>query len=1024
MKQLTEDRPNPWRLVVDFWPLWLVPLCAELVALAVSALLPWAGPLRHGPWHVALMVLLQGPLLLRLLPRRGRIPADDDHEAALTDDGPGAGADAGGRPGGIAEAMGPGAMAAMAPAEREPVLQLFFDNSPAVLCVTELLADDVLLVASNAAATHVWGMPFDLVQNLPLRSAGLAPDLREALLRQHWECLASGQSHRAEISWNRGTRYLASTLTPIGTSPEGRPRFSLHAEDVTERKRAEVERDSFFTLSLDLLCIGGLDGRFRRLNPAFERTLGHTTEEMLNRTFFDYVHPDDHTLVAAAMARAARDPDSGPSRFDCRYRCRDGGYRWLSWVGVIIPHEEIFYAAARDITESKQAEELLREREATLRTFYDNVPMMMGLVRLTDDDVLSLSSNNHAARFFGYIPEAMQGRRYSALGLQRAYLDLWLLHYRESAQSGKPVSFEYLHEGRGAPVWLHVIVGPIADAQDRFFFVVADITQRKQAEEAQRRGEEELQRAKDQAEAASRAKSEFLANMSHEIRTPMTAIMGFADLLLEPDLSPTERFEHIHTIRRNGEHLLTLINDILDLSKIEAGQMRVEIIPCSPCQIVSDVASLMRVRAADRRLTFEIEYKNPIPETIQSDPTRLRQVLVNLVGNAIKFTERGGIRIVVFCQPEGPRPKLHFAVADTGLGMSEEQLSRLFRPFTQADTSTTRRFGGTGLGLTICKRLCAMLGGDITVQSTPGVGSVFSFQVDTGPLVGVPMLDTPTEATLPEVPPPQQDAAQQIHGAVLLAEDGLDNQRLISALLRRAGVQVTVAANGRIAVEQATAAANAGKPFDVIFMDMQMPELDGYSAAGSLRRLGYGGPIVALTAHAMAEDRQRCLDAGCDDFLTKPIKREVLLATLARYLSGPKETPRPGPGPEVPDAPAAEPLYSEYAEDPDMAELVAEFICSLPVMTSAVEAAWGRQDLAELRSLAHQLKGAAGGYGFMPITRSAERLEALLRGSAGLDQEVGMSFMPHDPQLKERVEDLLTICRRVRSAPAGHVAEG
>ncbi len=416
----------------------------------------------------------------------------------------------------------------------------------------------------------------------------------------------------------------------------------------------------------------------------------------------------------------------------------------------------------------------------------------------------------------------------------------------------------------------------------------------------------DLEEAKRAAESASLAKTEFLANMSHEIRTPMTAILGFAENLLQPDMTDADRLDAVHTIRRNADYLLSILNDILDLSRIEAGRVQLEQIRCSPFQIVAEVESLMRIRTEAKGLALNTEILGEIPETIQTDPTRLRQILVNLVGNAIKFTEHGGVRTVirfirepVTAEPpsalaiapglEGidpaSHPRLQFDVIDTGIGLDPQQLARLFQPFTQADSSTTRRFGGTGLGLAISRRLAQLLGGDVVAESVPGAGSTFRVTLPTGPLHGVRLVSHPSEAA-----PGHHEAAESagptphLHCRILLAEDGPDNQRLIMFVLKRAGADVELAENGRLAMDMALAARDAGRPFDVILMDMQMPVLDGYTAAGCLRRAGYTGPIIALTAHAMAADREKCLAAGCDDYTTKPIDRRKLLETISACI--------------------------------------------------------------------------------------------------------------------------------------------
>ena len=393
------------------------------------------------------------------------------------------------------------------------------------------------------------------------------------------------------------------------------------------------------------------------------------------------------------------------------------------------------------------------------------------------------------------------------------------------------------------------------------------------------------------AEAANRAKTEFLANMSHEIRTPMTAILGFAETLEESELSEEERRDALEAIRRNGEHLLAIINDILDLSKIEADQVTCETIRYSPCELLADVASMMGTRARSVGLEFVVEHAGPVPRALQGDPTRLRQILVNLVGNAIKFTKRGQVHLVSRCEQCPANDSwLHLDVIDTGIGMTPDQVACVFQPFVQADTSMARKYGGTGLGLTICKRLAQLMHGDIVIVDTkPGVGTHVRLSIPTGSLNDVELVSC-RESPVIVTAEPEQAKSGGSDGAlacrILLAEDGPDNRRIIAHILRKAGAEVTVVEHGQAAAEAATAAATSGNPFDVILMDMQMPVMDGYEATARLRAQGYDGTIVALTAHAMAQDRHKCLAAGCNDYSTKPVKRNELLDLIRKYVPG------------------------------------------------------------------------------------------------------------------------------------------
>ncbi|RMF78768.1 MAG: response regulator [Planctomycetota bacterium] len=436
--------------------------------------------------------------------------------------------------------------------------------------------------------------------------------------------------------------------------------------------------------------------------------------------------------------------------------------------------------------------------------------------------------------------------------------------------------------------------------------VLAAVMERLQAAEALRRTNarlneslareravvSQLNQALAAAESATRAKSEFLANMSHELRTPLTAILGFAEELRRDEehaLSPAQHDAAVATIHRNGRLLLEIIDDILDLTKIERGELTTTRREIDLPALVREVLAPMRTRAEEKQLDLRARLLTSIPHKIRTDPRRLCQILFNLIGNAIKFTQRGSVTLEVSLERDaGVGPKMRFDVVDTGIGIAPEEKARLFQAFTQADQSTSRAFGGIGLGLTLCQHLTTQLGGAIDVSSEPGVGSRFTVTVDPGPLDDVEMTDTLDDANgEAESATPSPSKAQtkpRLDGLnILLVEDGPDNQRLISFLLRKAGAQVALAGDGAQALEVIGVTSNAPRRFDVILMDMSMPVMDGYTATRRLRDAGYDAPIIALTAHALAGDREKCLAAGCDDYLTKPIVRAKLLETIRQW---------------------------------------------------------------------------------------------------------------------------------------------
>ncbi len=706
----------------------------------------------------------------------------------------------------------------------------------------------------------------------------------------------------------------------------------VNGELASDRYREMIEKANSIILLMDA------EGTITFINPFAESFFGFSKEEIVGKSVIGTIVPSTDTTgqdLDAMIKSIALHPEHYLTNENENIR-KNGDRVWIAWTNRPLQNADgtirDILCIGNDLTERKRIENELHRTEALLLAAIEQTPA--GVVIADAADGKTRIANSAAYAIQGVSRETLGStscdspsemwRLYHANGRLCNPEDLPLYRALQHGTTSENAEM-IVRRGDGQERWILANASPIRDARGEVIagiVVFPDITQLKEAEKRLKQQasllkfqnmelethrqqlkaqqidlvtmNQALQEAKLAAETANTAKSQFLANMSHEIRTPMTAIMGFAENLIDPTLPDPERGAAAETILRNGRHLLEILNEILDLSKIEAGRFEIEQIECSPIQLFQEIRSLMKARAEGKGLSFDVEYVGRIPEKVYTDPTRLRQILLNLVGNAIKFTETGGVRIVVRfldvpTSEEGRSASAQMVtdVMDTGIGVAPDEIEKLFQPFQQADTSTTRRYGGTGLGLTISRHLARLLGGDITVESTPYKGSTFSVRIVTKLPSDPKMIDHPMDGSIftgMPVRAPVDTSKLRLEARILLAEDGPDNQRLISFILTKNGAQVEVAENGKVALDKAMEAQRQGSPFDLILMDMQMPILDGYEATRLLRGQGYTGPVVALTAHAMSDDRAKCIAAGCSDYMTKPIDRQKLIEKVSKHL--------------------------------------------------------------------------------------------------------------------------------------------
>jgi PAS domain S-box-containing protein len=858
-------------------------------------------------------------------------------------------------------------------------LSLAVEQSPNSIVITDLNAN---IEYVNEAFIKITGYCRDEVigQNPRLLHSGKTPG---SIYDDMWGKLKSGKPWKGELINKKkdGAEYIESAwISPVHQSDGKFTHYIGIKEDITERKQAESllqESEQRFRVVADaapvLIWLSGTDKLRTWFNQVWLDFTGRSMEQEWGNGWADGVHPDDlqHCLDIYISHFDRREP----FRMEYRLKRHDGEYRWVHDNGV--PRFDAdgaflgYIGSCLDMTDRKLSEQKIAAQNLRYKTLLKSSTDGIHIIDLNGNIV---DVNEAFCRQLGYpYAEAMQLNITQWDAQWSAEEVLWLL--RELINSGQAKQFETKHRRKdGSIIDVEINSIPvIVEGKSLLFASARDITGRKQNEAV-------ILLAKERAEALAQSKSEFLANMSHEIRTPMNAIIGLSHLALNKEVCPEIR-DYLEKISSSSNSLLGILNDILDFSKLEAGRLTIDHSPFDLDEILDNIRNLFIGRAKEKQLDFSIDVAADVPRGLIGDSLRLQQVLINLLGNAIKFTERGRVELNITTQAiEPPEVRLLFCVADTGIGMSADDREKLFKPFSQVDGSITRRFGGTGLGLAISRNLLQLMGGNFSVESAPGQGSRFSFEL-------VLKLSSSSDQYALAHPSAPEDFGKLLAGAkVLVAEDNPLNQQVVKEFLHLAGIAVEIANNGK----EAIALLNNGA-FDAVLMDMHMPEMDGFETTKLIRNEARFAklPVIALTAGVTQEERERCMALGMNDFIAKPIDPKKILRTLMQWIKpiGISATADMAAEPITAklfganDLPGFELQYllTMIGNNQELAvRLLRSFRESMKDFPGELEALLATGNSVSARELAHKIKGASGTIGAVRLCAASEALEAEL----------------------------------------------